>query len=109
VIQVTKRLRDDHLPAARCAILSNSLTVGSRRIQQCLAALDLKIMKFDAGSEEMFRRLNHPGGPVYMREIIAGLKELDSVFLQRLMLPPVSFLHLKINPVIFCTAANSLS
>ena len=84
VIQVTKQLRDDYLPAARCAILSNSSTVGSRRIRQCLAALDLKIMKFDAGSEEMFRRLNHPGGPVYMGEIVAGLKELENIFLQSL-------------------------
>jgi wyosine [tRNA(Phe)-imidazoG37] synthetase (radical SAM superfamily) len=39
-------------------------------------------MKFDAGSEEMFRQLNHPAAPVYMGEIISGLKELKNIFLQ---------------------------
>jgi Fe-S oxidoreductases len=41
-------------------------------------------MKFDAGSEEMFRRLNHPRAPVYMGEIVAGLKEMKNIFLQSL-------------------------
>ena len=39
-------------------------------------------MKFDAGSEEMFRQLNHPAAPVYMGEIISGLKELKNILLQ---------------------------
>jgi wyosine [tRNA(Phe)-imidazoG37] synthetase (radical SAM superfamily) len=39
-------------------------------------------MKFDAGSEEMFRQLNHPAAPVYMGEIVAGLKQLENIFLQ---------------------------
>ena len=46
--------------------------------------MDLKIMKFDAGSEEMFRQLNHPRAPIYMGEIVAGLKELKNIFLQSL-------------------------
>ena len=41
-------------------------------------------MKFDVSSEEMFRRLNHPRAPIYMGEIIAGLKELKNIFLQSL-------------------------
>jgi wyosine [tRNA(Phe)-imidazoG37] synthetase (radical SAM superfamily) len=39
-------------------------------------------MKFDAGSEEMFRQLNHPAAPVYMGEIVAGLNQLKNTFLQ---------------------------
>ena len=44
--------------------------------------LDLKIMKFDAGNEDMFCQLNHPAAPVYMGEIIAGLKALKDCYLQ---------------------------
>jgi wyosine [tRNA(Phe)-imidazoG37] synthetase (radical SAM superfamily) len=43
-------------------------------------------LKFDAGSEEMFRQLNHPRAPIYMGEIIAGLKELKNIFRQSLFL-----------------------
>jgi wyosine [tRNA(Phe)-imidazoG37] synthetase (radical SAM superfamily) len=84
VIKTAKHLRDRHLPKARLAILSNSSTVGNKIVRDALGLLDLKIMKFDAGSEEMFRQLNHPVAPIYMGEIVAGLKELKNIFLQSL-------------------------
>lgn len=84
VIEAASRLRDHYLPKARLAILSNSSTVGNKTIRDSLELVDLKIMKFDAGSEEMFRRLNHPRAPVYMGEIVAGLKGLKNIFLQSL-------------------------
>jgi wyosine [tRNA(Phe)-imidazoG37] synthetase (radical SAM superfamily) len=68
------------------AILSNSSTVGDKEIRDALDLLDLKIMKFDAGSEELFRQLNHPIAPVYMGEIVAGLKALKNIFLQSLFI-----------------------
>ena len=77
-----KKLRDRYQPRARVAILSNSSTVGDLAVRAALELLDLKIMKFDAGSEEMFRQLNHPAAPVYMGEIVAGLKQLKNTFLQ---------------------------
>ncbi len=81
IVAVTK-LRDRYQPRARVAILSNSSTVGNPAVRAALDLLDLKIMKFDAGSEEMFRQLNHPTAPVYMGEIIAGLKQLKDCYLQ---------------------------
>ena len=82
VIVAATKLRDRYQPQARLAILSNSSTVGSPTVRSALDLLDLKIMKFDAGSEAMFRRLNHPAAPVYMGEIIAGLKQLKECYLQ---------------------------
>lgn len=84
VIATARRLRDRYLPKARLSILSNSSTVGSKAVRDALEPLDLKIMKFDAGSEEMFRQLNHPRSPIYIGEIVAGLKELKNIFLQSL-------------------------
>ena len=86
IIVAAKRLRDRYLPQARLAILSNSSTLGNKQVRDALDLLDLKIMKFDAGTEELFRQLNHPAGPVYMGEIVAGLKELKNVFLQSLFI-----------------------
>ncbi|MBM2804306.1 MAG: putative Fe-S oxidoreductase [Deltaproteobacteria bacterium] len=82
VIVAANKLRDRYQPQARVAILSNSSTVGSPAVRAALELLDLKIMKFDAGSEAMFRQLNHPAAPVYMGEIIAGLKQLKDCYLQ---------------------------
>jgi len=82
VIVEVKTLRDRYLPQARVAILSNSSTVGNPAVRRALEPLDLKIMKFDAGNEDMFRQLNHPTAPVYMGEIIAGLKALKDCYLQ---------------------------
>jgi wyosine [tRNA(Phe)-imidazoG37] synthetase (radical SAM superfamily) len=77
IIQTAKRLRDRYLPQAKLVILSNSSTVGKQSVRATLELLDLK--KFDAGSEEMFHRLNHPRGPIYLGEIVAGLKELKNI------------------------------
>jgi wyosine [tRNA(Phe)-imidazoG37] synthetase (radical SAM superfamily) len=82
VIVTVKKLRDRYQPQARVAILSNSSTVGDPSVRAALELFDLKIMKFDAGSEEMFRQLNHPAAPVYVGEIVAGLKKLKNTFLQ---------------------------
>jgi wyosine [tRNA(Phe)-imidazoG37] synthetase (radical SAM superfamily) len=84
IVNSITRLRDRHLPAARLAILSNSSTVGRKAVRDALALLDVKIMKFDAGTEEMFRRLNHSAAPVYMGEIVEGLKTLKNIFIQAL-------------------------
>lgn len=81
---MTKRLRDRYQPQARLAMLSNSSTVGNKAIRDVIELLDVKIMKFDAGSEEMFQQLNHPHEPIYMGDIVAGLRELKSIYLQSL-------------------------
>jgi wyosine [tRNA(Phe)-imidazoG37] synthetase (radical SAM superfamily) len=81
VIEMTKRLRDQYQPQARLALLSNSSTVGNKAIREALELLDVKIMKFDAGSEEMFQQLNHTREPIYMGDIAAGLKELKNIYL----------------------------
>jgi wyosine [tRNA(Phe)-imidazoG37] synthetase (radical SAM superfamily) len=82
VVTRVKRIRDRYEPKARVAILSNSSTVGNAAVRAALELVDVKIMKFDAGTEGMFRQLNHPAAPVYMGEIVAGLKQLKDPHLQ---------------------------
>jgi len=84
VVQIAKQARDHYQPQARLAILSNSSTIGSQTVRAALEPIDLKIMKFDAGSEEMFCQLNHPRTPIYMGDIVAGLKQLKNITLQSL-------------------------
>ncbi|MBI2211198.1 MAG: radical SAM protein [Deltaproteobacteria bacterium] len=79
IVAAARVLRDRYLPKVKLAILSNSSTIGRLEVQEALNALDLKLMKFDAGTEDMIRRLNAPAPPFYLGEVVAGLKTLKGV------------------------------
>lgn len=84
IIEMVKTLRDTYVPQVKLAILSNSSTVGRKEVREALERLDLKVMKLDAGSNDLIRQLNGPAPPFYLGEIIAGLKSLGDVILQSL-------------------------
>lgn len=84
IVEAVKLLRDGYLPQAKLAILSNSSTVGKEDVREALKMLDLRVMKFDAGTEELTRQLNGPAPPVYLGDIVAGLRRLRNVILQSL-------------------------
>ncbi|HXG52712.1 MAG TPA: radical SAM protein [candidate division Zixibacteria bacterium] len=84
IVEAVKELRDRYLPRAATAIFSNSSTVADPRVRDTLDLLDLNVMKFDAGSEELIRELNQPAGPIYVGELVAGLRELKRVHLASL-------------------------
>ena len=84
IIEAAKILRDRYLPQVKLAILSNSSTVSRKEVREALEMLDLRVMKLDAGSEDLIRQLNGPASPFYLGEIVAGLKELREVILQSL-------------------------
>ncbi|MFQ5851299.1 MAG: radical SAM protein [Candidatus Binatia bacterium] len=84
IIGRAKTLRNTYLPNAKLAILSNSSTVSKKEVRDALEMLDMKVMKLDAGSEELMRQLNGPSPPLYLGEIVAGLKKLREVVLQSL-------------------------
>ena len=86
IIAAAKRVRDRYLPEAKLAILSNSSTVGREEVRAALQMLDLKIMKLDAGSEDLLRRMNCPALPFYLGEIVAGLKSLTDITLQSIFI-----------------------
>lgn len=77
-------LRDKYLPHLKLAALSNSSTVTRPEIRAALDRLDLRIMKLDAGSEEIIHQLNGPAPPFYLKDIVTGLKDLKDVILQSL-------------------------
>lgn len=63
-------------PGPRTAVLSNSARVTDPAMRDALARLDVRIMKLDCGTEEMFRRYNRPGPGLALAAIVDGLREL---------------------------------
>ena len=84
IIESTKALRKTYFPQAKLAILSNSSTVNRKEVRDALEMLDLRIMKLDAGREDILHQLNRPTPPLYLGEIVGGLKKLREVILQSL-------------------------
>ncbi len=84
IVSEVRSLRNKYLPYAKLVILSNSSTLGREEVHEALKMIDMKVMKFDAGSEELVRQLNGPARPFYLGEIVEGLKRLRDVTLQSL-------------------------
>jgi wyosine [tRNA(Phe)-imidazoG37] synthetase (radical SAM superfamily) len=84
IVETARSLRDKYLPKTQLAVLSNSATVTRPEIRAALDGLDLRIMKLDAGSEEIIHQLNGPAPPFYLKDIVTGLKDLKDVILQSL-------------------------
>jgi len=60
----------------RTAVLSNSALVAEPDIRAALARLDVRIMKLDCGTEEVFGRYNRPAPGLSLEGITEGLKSL---------------------------------
>jgi wyosine [tRNA(Phe)-imidazoG37] synthetase (radical SAM superfamily) len=77
-------LRDKYFPFSRIAILSNSSTVSNENILYALSKLDKKIMKLDAGNQEMFELYNSPANGLTIDEVTEGLCRVENVIIQSL-------------------------
>jgi len=77
-------IRDRLSPNSQTAILSNSTRVGNARIREALARLDVRIMKLDAGSQQMLSRYNQPMPGIRLDRIVDGLAKLGRVTIQSL-------------------------
>lgn len=84
IVETALALRDRYLPRAKLAALSNSSTLNRPEIGAALNRIDLKMMKLDAGNEETFHQLNGPASPLYLKDIVAGLRNLNDAILQSL-------------------------
>ena len=60
IIEDTCSLRDYYYPDAKVSVLSNSTQLGRREVMEALRLCDNRILKLDAGTDEMMRRIDMP-------------------------------------------------
>ncbi len=82
MVDIARELQKKYFPQARLGILSNSSMVHLEAVRKALAKLDFRIMKLDAGNEQVFRRINVCHAGVDYRALVEGLKKLENVTLQ---------------------------
>ena len=60
IIEDTCALRDTYCPKAKVSVLSNSTQLGRPEVVQALRKCDNRILKLDAATDEMMRRIDMP-------------------------------------------------
>ncbi len=76
------RLRDKHRSGLKIALLSNASGLFRNGVKESVAHIDVPVFKIDAGTEELFRRINRPARGVCFADIIKALSSLRNIFVQ---------------------------
>ncbi len=77
VIDATITLRNRYQPGIKIAVLSNSALLGKKNVFEALKKVDLRVMKLDAASDNMFQTMNEPLSSKPIRWYIDKLKEFN--------------------------------
>lgn len=81
IIQDTCALRDRYCPNAKVSVLSNSTQLGRPDVVQALRLCDNRILKLDAGTDTMMRRIDLPVNPnLTVEQIIRWLAQFNGDF-----------------------------
>jgi len=77
-------LRDRLRPGVPVCILSNSSTLGTASVREGLKFVDRKVMKLDAGSQEIFTMVNRPAAGLQLKTVAGHLAAMAGVEIQSL-------------------------
>ena len=85
IVDATVRLRDKYFPDAKVSVLSNAVLVARKEIAEALKKVDNPILKIDASSDDLIRKINKPVGSYRLGEIVEALKDFDGNFILQTM------------------------
>lgn len=92
IIDDTLALRDRYAATAKVSVLSNATRVGDDSVFAALRKVDNPIMKIDAPTNELVRKINNPQGDYDVRRVVEALRRFEGNFiLQWCMLRSASF------------------
>ncbi len=81
IIEDTCALRDQYCPKAKVSVLSNSTQLGRADVVQALRLCDSRILKLDAATDEMMRRIDLPVNEhLTVKQIMEWLMVFDGDF-----------------------------
>ena len=81
IIEDTCALRDKYCPRAKVSVLSNSTQLNRQEVIQALKRCDNRILKLDAGTDEMMRRIDMPvNEKLTVKTIVDWLQQFDGDF-----------------------------
>ena len=82
IIEDTCALRDQYCPSAKVSVLSNSTQLGRADVVEGLRLCDNRILKLDAATDEMMRRIDMPvQKDLTVQTLMAWLKQFNGDFI----------------------------
>jgi wyosine [tRNA(Phe)-imidazoG37] synthetase (radical SAM superfamily) len=85
IIDVTVRLRDRFFPSAKVSVLSNATMLDREDVFEALRKVDNPILKIDAGSDALIRKINRPQGTYSLEKVVDRLMEFNGGFVLQTM------------------------
>lgn len=85
IVDVTVRMRDEFYPSAKISVLSNATMLGRTEVLEALKKVDNPILKIDASSDELVRKINKPQGAYQLDKVLENLKEFEGDFILQTM------------------------
>jgi wyosine [tRNA(Phe)-imidazoG37] synthetase (radical SAM superfamily) len=86
LVEGVRGLRDRYFPGAKVGILSDATQVHRPGVRRALARCDERYMKFDAGDEATWRRINAPLGNTKFDVMAEGLRGMQDLVLQSMFI-----------------------
>jgi wyosine [tRNA(Phe)-imidazoG37] synthetase (radical SAM superfamily) len=81
IIRDTSVLRDTYCPKAKVSVLSNSTQLGRKEVVEALKLCDNRILKLDAATDTMMRRIDKPvNEQLEVKTIIRYLAQFEGDF-----------------------------
>jgi wyosine [tRNA(Phe)-imidazoG37] synthetase (radical SAM superfamily) len=81
MIRGVRRLRKEKI-----AVITNSVSLGEKKVREDLALADFVLVKLDACDEKTFLKVNRPASGVNFKRVLAGIKAFRKIFRGRLAL-----------------------
>lgn len=85
VIDITLRLRDRFFPDAKVSVLSNATLIGRKAVADALMRVDNPILKLDASTDDLVRKINKPVGTYRVDEVVGNMKPFKGRFVLQTM------------------------
>ena len=85
MVDVTLELRDRYAPEAKVSVLSNATRLGREAVFAALRKVDNPILKLDAATDRMVRRINQPAGRYRVAEVVRNLRRFEGDFILQTM------------------------
>jgi len=85
MIDVTLALRDEFFPKAQVSVLSNATRAGIPAVREALRKVDNPILKLDAATTALARRINRPVGDYDVEAVVRSLEAFEGDFVLQTM------------------------
>lgn len=85
IIDITLALRDSYYPEAKVSVLSNATRLGVPEVAAALKKVDNAILKLDAPTNGLVRKINRPQGHYDVAEVVENMKRFGGAFVLQTM------------------------